>query len=193
MARSRAHGVPALAVTAVLIAVVVGACSPAGPPASTAASTAVVSPLPTELPTSTPGGPLPSASAIAGMLVTTSTVDPITWYGERCDPLDPEWLVTGETAAEGYTETWTYRAEIDPVTHLGTYEYDAKGEIAGGSLTKKGAGTASVLEADGTAILKVDDISVTGVITAGGTTQTVTLPVPGTEFVFRPAPREDCP
>ncbi len=144
-------------------------------------------------PTATPGGGVPNPSALEGMLVTTSTVDPITWYGERCDPLSPEWLVTGVTEAEGYKETWSYRATIDPATLQGTYEYVANGELAGGSIVKQGSGNASVTEADGTAILKIDEILVTGTITAAGTTQTVTLPVPATEFVFRPAAREDCP
>jgi len=126
------------------------------------------------------------------MLKTVSTVDPITWYGERCDPTSPEWLVTGIIEGGGLEEKFSYRATIDPVTLDGTYDYLAEATIDGvGTTTKKGSARAYVTEADGAAILHVEEAMVTGVIVAGGTTQTVTLPVPGTEFVFSPAPR-DC-
>ncbi len=193
MARFRAHGAPRSITAALLLTLGLAACS------SGAAPSAGGTPKPTEAPpgpSATPGSggaSSPAPTVFDGMLVTISTVEPITWYGERCEPLDPQWLVTGVTASEGYEETWSYTATIDPATLQGTYVYEAHGEIAGGTITKLGAGGASVLESDGTATLTVDAANVTGTIVAGGTTQTVTLPVPSTAFTFRPAPREDCP
>ena len=191
MDRFRAHGVPSSLAAVLALTLAVAACS-AGPAPS--AVTTATPPGAAPTPTATPGGAsTPMPTPFDGMLVTTSTVDPITWYGERCDPLDPEWIVTGSTASAGYEELWTYTATIDPETLQGAYLYEAHGEIAGGTITKKGAGSASVLESDGTATLTVDAANVTGTIVAGGTTQTVTLPVPSTAFTFIPQPREDCP
>ena len=167
MARSRAHGVP-LFILAVLALMAVGACSTAAGPATPPAATAPV----TVAPTPSPAPPIatPAATIVDGMLVTTSTVDPIVWYGVQCDPTAEAWVVGGTVESDGYAETWTYTATIDPETRAGTYVYEASGEIAGGSLTKKGTGIASVSDADGVTVLTVGDSNVTGTITAGGTT-----------------------
>jgi hypothetical protein len=193
MARFRTRGVPRSIAAALVLTLALGACSSGAGPSAGATS------KPTEAPpgpSATPGSGgvgSPAPTVFDGMLVTISTVEPIVWYGQRCDPVDPEWLVTGQTASAGYEELWSYTATIDPGTLQGTYVYEAHGEIAGGTITKTGTGGASVLESDGTATLTVDAANVTGTIVAGGTTQTVMLPVPSTAFTFRPAPREDCP
>lgn len=120
-------------------------------------------------------------------LVTESLVEPMTWHGERRNPLDTEWLIQGEANAEGYQETWLYRAVIDLRTKQGTYKYESIGSIASGTLTKNGAGDASVaIQPDGSAILTLGAANVKSTITAAGTTQTITLPVPETAFTWKP-------
>lgn len=207
MTRVRTHGFPLLQTATLVVALGLAACAPAAPGSGTTASQAAptsaaptsgaptdaapTDAAPTEAaPTEAPS-PSPSGGG-AGMLVTISTVEPITWYGQRCDPLSPEWVVSGVTESEGYKEVWTYRATIDRTTHKGTYTYEANGELDAGTIVKSGSGEASVVVAVGTETLKVADTEVTGTIYAPGTTATVTLPVPGTEFVFRAARREDC-
>lgn len=126
------------------------------------------------------------------VLVTESLVDPLTWRGVRRDPRDDEWLIQGESNAAGYVETWLYRAVIDPDTKQGTYKYEALGSIASGTLTKNGAGAASVtIQPDGSAILTLGSTNVRGTITAGGTTQTVDFPLPETAFTWK-AQGTDC-
>lgn len=126
-------------------------------------------------------------------LVTESRVEPMIWHGQRLDPLDDEWLIEGEATAAGYSETWLYRAVIDPTTKQGTYSYEAIGSIAGGTLTKNGTGVASVaMQPDGSAILTLGGTNVRGQITAGGTTQTVTVEIPETAFTWTLAGTGQC-
>lgn len=127
-------------------------------------------------------------------LVTESQVAPIKWYGEKCDDVDGEWLVRGDTTSAGLTETWMYRALVDTVPSHGTYSYEAVGAIAGGTFTKNGSGRASIAEGpDGSVILTLDGTTVTGKITAGGTTQSVSLPIASLEFTWNASPDSGCP
>ena len=128
-----------------------------------------------------------------GQLVTESKVDPVSWYGERCHPDDPEWLVRGVTKGGGYEEQWLYNATIDLKTLQGTYKYEAIGLPSGGILTKNGSGRASISMKGDSVILTLGAISVTSTITIAGTTQRVTLPVPEVSFTFKPATETHCP
>lgn len=126
-------------------------------------------------------------------LVTESKVPPIDWYGERCEDTDSEWLIRGETASAGFNETWMYRAVINAPNLSGIYKYEALGSIASGTLTKNGEGVASIAKLpDGSVVLTLGATNVTGTITASGTTQTVTLPVPATAFTWKPATGTQC-
>ncbi len=126
-------------------------------------------------------------------LVTESHVDPIEWYGDKCDDVDGEWLVRGQTASGGLIETWIYDAIVDPKTFQETYKYEALGSIPGGTFRKNGSGRASTAaQPDGSVVLKLDGTVVTGTITAAGTTQTVSLPVPAAEFTWKRATGSQC-
>lgn len=126
-------------------------------------------------------------------LVTESHVDPIEWYGERCEETETEWLIQGETAQAGYTEKFLYRAVIDPKSLTGTYKYEAIGSLAGGTTTKNGAGSASVvMNKDDSAVLFLDATYVKAVIVAAGTTQRVDLPLPTIAYTWLPKAAKHC-
>lgn len=127
------------------------------------------------------------------VLVTESIIEPMLWRGERRSSFDNEWLIQGEVTAAGYEETWLYRAVIDPRTKQGTYKYEAIGTIAGGTLTKNGEGVATIaLQPDGSVLMTVSASNVRGVITAGGTKQSVDLPLPETAFTWKPVGSASC-
>jgi hypothetical protein len=120
-------------------------------------------------------------------LVTEGVTPPMTWRAEHRANPDNEWLVRGKTSSGGLDETWMYRAIIDPATNEGTYKYESIGSLASGTYTKNGTADATLtIQPDGSAITTFRAADVRGVITAGGTTQTVTMKVPAAVFTWKP-------
>jgi len=116
------------------------------------------------------------------------------WVGKHCDEADADWTINAEVSTAGLRTTELYTAVIDPKTHKGTYSYESIGEIAGGTYTQNGKGVVTTAEqSDGTLLMSLSEILVRGVITAGGTTQSVTAPIPATAFTWKPAATAECP
>jgi len=126
--------------------------------------------------------------------ITESDAATSKWYGAKCDGLDGEWLIGGELSTSG-GEAFTFRAQMDGQTLQGTYKFEGivEVQVPPGVVTKTGTGRASIeVQADGSVTMILGALQVTSTGVFSGYTDSVTLTLPGWEFIWAPAADIEC-
>jgi hypothetical protein len=110
-----------------------------------------------------------------------------TLKGQKCSGLGGEWLLKGVINGGGVTQAVTFSVVVDGQTLHGTYSYKAISAIPSGTATTVGTGPASVVpQADGSVMMTLGATNATTTMTFAGNTQSLTVPLPGWPWVWKP-------